>query len=80
MSLARNIKPCACGKIHNVEAQHYDRIISECGRKWFVLQPKRNGPLVLFPHPGEPLTRQQMAELEKAEKLATSNQQPATHL
>jgi len=65
---ARNSSPCACGKIHCVEAAHYDRIITECGRTWFVLQPKRNGPLVLFPHPGEALTRWQLAEKEASER------------
>lgn len=68
MSTASNLKPCACGEVHYVDAQHYDRIQTECGAKWFVLQPKRNGPLVLFPHPGMPKTRQEMAALEKLEK------------
>lgn len=65
---ARCLKPCACGVLHCVEAEHYDRIITPCGRKWFVLQPKRNGPLVLVPHPGEALTRWQMAEKEASEQ------------
>ena len=64
---ATSLKPCACGMIHRVEAEHYDRIQTQCGRKWFVLQPKRNGPLVLFPHPGVALTRWEMAEKEAAE-------------
>ena len=69
MSLATAQQPCPkCGKLHRVEAEHYYRIITECGQKWFVLQPKRNGPFVLRIHPGEPLTRQQMAELDKKEK------------
>lgn len=64
---ANNVKPCpTCKKVHCVEAAHYDRIITECGQKWFVLQPKRNGRLVLVPHPGEPLTRWQLAEQEAA--------------
>jgi hypothetical protein len=69
---AATAKPCpACGKIHRVEAVHYDRIITDCGRPWFVLQPKRNGPLVLFPHPGPALTRREYAEkygIEPAEQ------------
>lgn len=52
-------RPCACGKIHIVEADHYDRIILDCGRKFFVLQPKRNGPLELRPWPGPNLTREE---------------------
>lgn len=64
--IAAMTKPCPCGKLHRVEAQHYDRMIMECKRPYWALQPKRNGPLVLFPHPGPNLTRQEMAELEKA--------------
>ncbi len=67
MSLVTAQQPCPkCRKLHRVEAEHYDRVLTECGQKWFVLQPQRHGPLVLRVHPGEPLTRQQMAEKEKA--------------
>ncbi len=55
---AINLLPCpACGKTHCVEAEHYDRLITECGAMWFVLRPQRYGPLVLTPHPGEPLPK-----------------------
>ena len=72
--IATASKPCrACGKIHRVEAVHYDRIQTECGSKWFVLQPKRDGPLILVPHPGMPLTRWQMAEKEAVERVENWN-------
>ena len=62
---ARTEKPCkVCGKIHLVDAIRYDRIVTECGARWFVLQPRRNGPLVMVPHPGQNLTRQELAEKE----------------
>ncbi len=64
---AINKTPCrACGKTHCVSADHYDRIQTECGALWFVLRPKRNGPLELRHHPGLPLTRWEMAEKEKS--------------
>lgn len=70
MSLATAQQPCPkYSKLHRVEADHYDRIITECGQKWFVLQPRRNGPLVLRVHPGEPLTRRELEEKEKAEAM-----------
>lgn len=66
---AINKMPCPkCGKTHCVAADHYARIQTECGAKWFVLRPKRNGPLELRPHPGEALTRWQMAEQAAAQK------------
>jgi hypothetical protein len=59
---AVNRMPCpTCQKAHCVEAEQYDRIITECGQKWFVLRPKRFGPLVMRPHPGENLTRAELA-------------------
>ena len=73
---AINKAPCAvCKKIHCVEADHYDRIQTDCGARWFVLRPKRFGPLVLFPHPGPALTRWEMAEKEAAEKPSIENRQ-----
>ncbi len=54
-------KPCACGKTHRVEAQHYDRVQVECGLRYWALQPQGKGPLVLFPWPGPNLTREEMS-------------------
>lgn len=69
---ANNLMPCpACGRVHCVAVDHYDRIQTECGAKWFVIRPKRFGPLRLVPHPGLPLTRWERAEKEAAEKLAS---------
>lgn len=64
---AINKMPCRCGKTHCVSVDHYDRIFTECGARWFVLRPKRNGPLELFPHPGRDLTRAELAEKEMHE-------------
>ncbi len=57
------------GAVHCVpDAQHYDRVMAKCGRKYWVLQPKRNGELKLFPWPGPALTRAEMKAREEAEK------------
>ena len=67
-AVASNLVRCpVCGKKHVVDAEHYDRIITECGARWFVLQPKRSGPLVMIPHPGFCLTRREMGTKEKAQ-------------
>lgn len=49
----------ACGRPHIVaEAEHWQRImITGCPQRWFVLQPKRNGPFVLWPIKNEPGSR-----------------------
>jgi hypothetical protein len=58
-------KPCPCGKPHELaEAGHYDRFKMSCGRLYWTLQPKRNGPLVLYPWPGPNLKAWELAELE----------------
>lgn len=67
MSRAVIVKKCACGKVHAVDnVVHYDRVILDCGRPYWVLQPKRNGPLTLFPWPGPNLTRAELAAKEAA--------------
>ena len=53
---------CPCGVKHLFPANHYDRFIVSCGRRYWALQPKRNGELKLFPWPGENLTRREMIE------------------
>ena len=53
---------CPCGRVHAFAAAHYDRMIVSCGRRYWVLQPKRQGSLKLFPWPGENLTRAEMKE------------------
>ena len=53
---------CACGVKHLFPCGHYDRVIVSCGRRYWALQPKRNGELKLFPWPGENLTRREMIE------------------
>jgi hypothetical protein len=53
---------CACGSVHHISVQHYDRVIVSCGRPYWALQPKRNGPLRMFPWPGSNLTRQEYRE------------------
>ena len=58
---------CACGKVHCFEVGHYSRILVKCGRPYWALRPIRSGPLVMFPWPGQNLSRQQMAEQAKGE-------------
>jgi len=58
---------CPCGVKHLFPASHYDRFIVACGRRYWALQPKRNGELKLFPWPGENLTRAEMKEKGWAE-------------
>ena len=72
MSVATMNSKCACGKVHRVEAEHYDRIIVECGAKVWALQPRRGGPLVLFPWPGRNLTREEMTGQKSAEQIVRS--------
>ena len=55
---------CSCGQKHGANLGHYDRVQGSCGKVYWALQPKRNGPLVLFPWPGFPgLTIKQSASL-----------------
>jgi hypothetical protein len=60
---------CPCGKTHRFTVEHYDRVIVQCGRPWWALQPKRNGPLVMFPWPGRNLTREEMGGKPSAETI-----------
>lgn len=45
---------CPCGETHGQYLGHYDRMKASCGRVYWVLQPKRNGPYKLRPWPGLP--------------------------
>lgn len=45
---------CKCGKVHTAMFTHYQVIRATCGESYWALQPKRNGPLVLFVWPGHP--------------------------
>jgi hypothetical protein len=57
---ANTITACPeCKRHHAVaEAEHWQRImINGCPQRWFVLQPKRNGPFVLWPIPTQPGSR-----------------------
>lgn len=42
---------CKCGKTHSGEFTHYQIVRAKCGRSYWALQPKRNGPMKLFLHP-----------------------------
>jgi hypothetical protein len=48
---------CRCGKAFRIRVSHYDRVILSCQHPYWALQPRRNGPLVMFPWPGPALTR-----------------------
>jgi len=58
---------CKCGKVHTVTGiVHYGKYLLSCGAAVWALQPKRNGPLKLFPWPGPALTKWELEEKEKA--------------
>ena len=59
---------CTCGKTHCFNIRHYDRVLLSCVRPMWALQPKRNGPLVMFPWPGPALTARELAAKEAAEQ------------
>lgn len=59
---------CACGKTHCFKIRHYDRLLLKCGRMMWALQPKRNGPLVMFPWPGPPMSERELAVKESGER------------
>ena len=60
---------CQCGTLHRFRAQHYDRVIVECGRKYWTLQPRRDGPYLLKPWPGPNLTREEMTGQKSAAQI-----------
>lgn len=51
---------CECGKKLVGVFGHYDRKICPCGRGYWALQPKREGPLAIYPWPGPNFTRTEM--------------------
>lgn len=44
---------CACGEKIGTYFAHYDIARCLCGRSWWALQPKRNGPFKLYLWPGD---------------------------
>lgn len=58
-----------CGAVHRFSCAHYTIALQPCGRKFWALQPKRGGELKLFPWPGLPLTRRELAEKEAHDEL-----------
>lgn len=58
---------CPCGKSHCFMLGHYDKAVAKCGRVYWALQPKRNGPLALYPWPGPMLTAKEFAEKQRSE-------------
>jgi len=55
---------CDCGQTHGATLGHYDRVEGSCGKIYWALQPRRNGPFVLFSWPGFPgLTISQSASM-----------------
>lgn len=62
------IHVCECGKAHRLFVAHYDRVLLKCGRMVWALQPKRNGPLAMFPWPGPPMTARELAAKESGER------------
>jgi len=45
-----------CGSKGGAYLMHYGLMRCSCGKFYWALQPKRNGPMVLFLHPGfEPI-------------------------
>ncbi len=43
---------CACESTGGQYFGHYDVVRCSCGRFYWALQPRANGPLQVFPHPG----------------------------
>lgn len=52
-----------------MSVDHYDRVLLACGKPYWVLQPRRDGPYVLKPHPGQNLTRAEMLERESKNEV-----------
>ena len=59
------VRNCGCGSTGQVVLGHYEIGRCPCGRFFWALQPKRNGPLALFPWPGPTLTKWQLEEQDK---------------
>jgi hypothetical protein len=59
---------CECGKRHAAVVLHYSIMRTSCQRHYWALQPKRGGPLVFYPWPGQNLTRKELAEIELREQ------------
>jgi len=57
---------CPCGKTHRFRVDHYDRVIVECGRPYWALQPHRDSAYVLKSWPGPNLTREEMGGVASA--------------
>ena len=71
---------CPCLAVHCVTLQHYERVKVKCGRIYWALQPKRGGPLELFPWPGPNLTREEMTGKKSAEQIVRNmNRQDANN-
>jgi hypothetical protein len=45
--------PCECGAKGGQYLAHYSLVRCSCGKYFWALQPKRGGPLVAFPWPGD---------------------------
>ncbi len=45
---------CLCGKRWHQNMRHYEIVICRCGRYWWVLQPRRDGPFQSFRWPRDP--------------------------
>lgn len=43
---------CDCGSKGGAYLKHYQLLRCSCGRMFWALRPKRNGPLVSYPWPG----------------------------
>lgn len=43
---------CGCGKRWAQTLRHYEIVRCKCGRLWWVLQPRRDGPFESFRWPG----------------------------
>ena len=44
---------CGCGFKGHASQVHYGRVRCKCGRLFWALRPRRDGPLVAFPLPGQ---------------------------
>jgi len=54
---------CDCGSGGGQYLRRYSLCQCSCGKMWWALRPKRDGPLVAYPWPGD--ARMERARLER---------------
>jgi hypothetical protein len=57
---------CGCGHKQQLTVKRYDVVRCACGKFWWALQPRRNGPLRLSLWPGPNLTAAELKARDEA--------------